>query len=165
MELSFEPRVLVASAVLAPLMAVAVAVLFAGSLQRLLALDPGFDRSGVLTFRTDPPFTRYGDIATTSEFYRRAIEALRALGSSTTALGWLVARQWMVPVAGGVVVGVVVGAGITNRLLAAIGGAGHVSLWPFALPGALTAAAALACLLLLFRMIRGARGMEALRAE
>jgi predicted permease len=52
---------------------------FAGGLQHLLALEPGFDRRGVLTFRTDPPFTRYGDIQTTSEFYRRAAEALGAI--------------------------------------------------------------------------------------
>jgi putative ABC transport system permease protein len=57
--------------------------LFVGSLQRLLALDPGFDRHGALTFRTDPPFTRYGDIATTSEFYRRTGEALLAIPGVT----------------------------------------------------------------------------------
>lgn len=57
--------------------------LFAIGLDDLLSAQPGFDRHGVLTFRTDPPFSRYGDIATTSEFYRRAREALRVIPGVT----------------------------------------------------------------------------------
>jgi putative ABC transport system permease protein len=57
--------------------------LFAGGLSDLLSVDPGFDRQGLLTFRTDPPFSRYGDIATTSEFYRRVTEALAEIPGVT----------------------------------------------------------------------------------
>lgn len=57
--------------------------LFAGGLRQLMAVEPGFDRHGVLTWRTDPPFTRYGDIATSAEFYRRAAEALLAIPGVT----------------------------------------------------------------------------------
>lgn len=50
--------------------------LFAGALGELLRIDTGFDARGVLTFRVDPPYGRYPDTATTSEFYRRATETL-----------------------------------------------------------------------------------------
>jgi predicted permease len=53
-----------------------VAGAFGSGLERLLDLDFGFDTERVTTFRVDPPFTRYGDIATTSFFYRRAVEEL-----------------------------------------------------------------------------------------
>jgi putative ABC transport system permease protein len=50
--------------------------LSAGALRELLRIDTGFDSRGVVTFRVDPPYGRYPDIATTSEFYRRAAESL-----------------------------------------------------------------------------------------
>lgn len=53
-----------------------MAALFGGTLRQLLRVDTGFDSHGVLTFRVDPPWGRYPDIATTSEFYRRATERL-----------------------------------------------------------------------------------------
>jgi predicted permease len=64
--------------------ALAVALLiYAGLLTRtvwrLLDARLGFEPAHLLTFRIDPPWGRYPDIATTSEFYRRAVEALAAL--------------------------------------------------------------------------------------
>jgi putative ABC transport system permease protein len=53
--------------------------LFAGALGSLLRIDPGFEPAGVMTFRVDPPWGRYPDIPTTSEFYRRATEALERI--------------------------------------------------------------------------------------
>lgn len=66
---------LAGQAAFAALLLVVAGVLVDG-LRDLLRLDPGFDSRGVLTFRVDPPFVRYPDIATTSEFYRRAIDSL-----------------------------------------------------------------------------------------
>ncbi|MGH9161793.1 MAG: ADOP family duplicated permease [Vicinamibacteraceae bacterium] len=53
-----------------------MAALFGAALRELLRADTGFDSRGVLTFRVDPPWGRYPDIATTSEFYRRSTERL-----------------------------------------------------------------------------------------
>ena len=50
-----------------------------GTVWRLLDTQLGFDPRQLLTFRVDPPWGRYPDVATTSEFYRRAIEALDRL--------------------------------------------------------------------------------------
>lgn len=49
----------------------------------LLDSPTGFSARGVLTFRTDPPFSRYADIATTAEFYRRTAESLQAIPGVT----------------------------------------------------------------------------------
>jgi predicted permease len=49
------------------------------TVSRLLDTRLGFEPANVLTFRVDPPWGGYPDIATTSEFYRRATEALVAL--------------------------------------------------------------------------------------
>ena len=65
-------------AMFAALLLVAAGVLTAG-VRELMRLDTGFDAANVLTLRVDPPFSRYPDIATTAEFYRRAIERLRAI--------------------------------------------------------------------------------------
>lgn len=58
-------------------------LIFAGLLSRtvwrLLDTRLGFEAQQLLTFRADPPWGRYPGIATTSEFYRRAIETLGAL--------------------------------------------------------------------------------------
>lgn len=67
-----------AQAAVASVLLVAAGV-FAAGLSDLLRLDPGFETRGVFTFRVDPPFSRYGDIRTTSEFYRRAIEDIRTI--------------------------------------------------------------------------------------
>jgi putative ABC transport system permease protein len=55
------------------------AAIFVGGLRDLLHIEPGFDPDHTLTFRTDPPFVRYPDIRTTSEFYRRTVDSLRAV--------------------------------------------------------------------------------------
>lgn len=49
------------------------------SLERLLAVDPGFRRGGLVAVRTDPPWARYDSVEETAPFYRRALEELRAL--------------------------------------------------------------------------------------
>lgn len=56
-----------------------VAGVFASGLTSLMRAPVGFDREHLLTFRLDPPFSRYGTIATTAEFYRRLEEELRTL--------------------------------------------------------------------------------------
>jgi putative ABC transport system permease protein len=66
-----------AQAAVATTLLVSAAVFTAGLMQ-LQQRQVGFDPSGVLTFRVDPPFSRYGTIGDTSEFYRRAIERLSA---------------------------------------------------------------------------------------
>jgi putative ABC transport system permease protein len=55
------------------------------SIWKLSAIDLGFASAGLLTFRVDPPWGRYPDAATTSEFYRRAIEALEQLPGVSSA--------------------------------------------------------------------------------
>jgi putative ABC transport system permease protein len=52
---------------------------------RLAETDPGFSPPGLLTFRVDPPWGRYPDAQTTSDFYRRAIEQMEALPGVTGA--------------------------------------------------------------------------------
>lgn len=52
------------------------ATAFAIGLQNLRRADLGFDAGSVLTFRTDPPWGRYADIASVSTFYRQTIERL-----------------------------------------------------------------------------------------
>ncbi|MBL8221173.1 MAG: ABC transporter permease [Bryobacterales bacterium] len=69
-------------------LALAVALLvFAGllvkSFWRLLEVDAGFSRTPALTFRTDPPWARYSKAEQTSQFYRRAGEALAAIPGVT----------------------------------------------------------------------------------
>jgi len=69
-------------------LALAVALLvFAGllvkSFWRLLQVDAGFARTPALTFRTDPPWARYNKVEQTSQFYRRAGEALAAIPGVT----------------------------------------------------------------------------------
>ncbi len=60
-------------------MLLVAAGIFVTGLRDLLRVDPGFDAARLLTFRVDPPYSRYPDIRTTSEFYRRAIESLRGV--------------------------------------------------------------------------------------
>jgi putative ABC transport system permease protein len=62
----------------ASLLLVAAGV-FAAGLVTLMRTPVGFDPARLLTFRLDPPFSRYGTIATTAEFYRRLEEELRTL--------------------------------------------------------------------------------------
>lgn len=65
-------------------LALALALLVAAGLlvksfHRLQSTDAGFDRSPALTFRTDPPWARYGKVEQTAPFYRRAMETLGAI--------------------------------------------------------------------------------------
>ncbi len=69
-------QVLLAGQVTLAAVLLVVAGVFASTLRALLRINPGFDASRTITFRVDPPFVRYPDIVTTSEFYRRATEAL-----------------------------------------------------------------------------------------
>jgi putative ABC transport system permease protein len=51
----------------------------------LQSTDLGFRPTGLLTFRVDPPYGKYSDIETTSWFYRRALDELRAVPGVTGA--------------------------------------------------------------------------------
>jgi putative ABC transport system permease protein len=65
-------------AAIASLLLVAAGV-FASGLATLMRAPLGFDPERLLTFRLDPPFSRYGTIGTTAELYRRLEEEMRAL--------------------------------------------------------------------------------------
>jgi putative ABC transport system permease protein len=69
---------LAGQAAFATILLVSAGLLVAG-LQELLRIDLGFNADHLLTFRVDPPYGRYPDIRTTSEFYRRAVESLQAI--------------------------------------------------------------------------------------
>jgi putative ABC transport system permease protein len=55
------------------------ACLMIQSFWRLQSINLGFEPAGLLTFRADPPYGKYSDIATTSWFYKRALEEIRAV--------------------------------------------------------------------------------------
>jgi putative ABC transport system permease protein len=55
------------------------ATLMARSVIALTGVDPGFRSERLITFRTDPPWTRYGGTESIALFYRRALERLSAL--------------------------------------------------------------------------------------
>src|SRR4029450_12598193 len=78
-------RVLLAGQATFATLLLVMAGMFTASLRDLLRADPGFEASHVLSFRVDPPFSRYPDIATTSEYYRRATETLAALPGAVAA--------------------------------------------------------------------------------
>jgi predicted permease len=78
-------RVLLAGQATFATLLLVMAGMLTASLRDLLRADPGFDASHVLSFRVDPPFSRYPDIATTSEYYRRATETLAALPGAVAA--------------------------------------------------------------------------------
>jgi len=72
------------SALVVSELALAVALLvLAGvlvkSFWRLQNADPGFRKSAMLTFRTDPPWARYNKAEHTALFYQQALDRLRAL--------------------------------------------------------------------------------------
>lgn len=83
-QLAAQRALLGGQAAFATLLLVA-ATLFAGTFRELLRIDPGFDAARVLTFRLDPPWGRYPDIWTTSEFYRRLTEQLATVPGVETA--------------------------------------------------------------------------------
>jgi putative ABC transport system permease protein len=71
-------RVLIGGQVAVATLLLVAAGAFIDGLRAMMRADIGFDAGRLLTFRTDPPFVRYPEIATTSEFYRRAIDSLAA---------------------------------------------------------------------------------------
>jgi len=96
---------------------------------------------------------------------RREIGIRMALGSSVAAIGWLVARDWMVPVVVGVVGGFAAGAVAAQQLAVVIGVAVPLLGWPFALPAVLALAAAAACCVPVARLLRHVALTDTLRAE
>jgi predicted permease len=96
---------------------------------------------------------------------RREIGIRRALGSSGARVGWLVARQWLVPVITGVVIGIGGGFLAAQRLAMTIGVPGAAIGWPILLPAGLTLAAAAACALPIAMLLRRTPLTEALRAD
>jgi putative ABC transport system permease protein len=78
-------RGLVVGQIAMTMLLLATAGLLARSAGRLLNAPMGFVPTNVFTVRVDPPWVRYPDTATTSEFYRRAIEEIRRLPGVTSA--------------------------------------------------------------------------------
>lgn len=72
-------RLLVASQVAFAFMLLAGAGLLLMSFQRVLAVDPGFDPSHVLTARVAPPLSRYKDDAALRSFATRLVTAVRSI--------------------------------------------------------------------------------------
>lgn len=79
LQVALSLALLVASAVMAE------------SLLRLSRVDPGFEPAGTLSFRVNPPASRYEDYATNAALHRELHERLQALpGVTDVALvGWL----------------------------------------------------------------------------
>ncbi len=72
-------RVLVASQVAFAFMLLIGAGLLLASFQRVLAIDPGFDPTNLLTARVAPPVSRYKDGAALRTFASRLLERVRAV--------------------------------------------------------------------------------------
>lgn len=72
-------RLLVASQVAFAFMLLTGAGLLLTSFQRVLAVEPGFDPSNVLTARVSPPPSRYRDDAAIRTFYARFVTAVRSI--------------------------------------------------------------------------------------
>jgi putative ABC transport system permease protein len=63
------------------------ATLMARTVIALTQVNPGFKAERLITFRTDPPWTRYGGTESIALFYRRGLERLQALpGVSAAAI-------------------------------------------------------------------------------
>ena len=75
----FVRRSLVTAQVAFAFMLLIGAGLLLASFQRVLAIDPGFDPSNVLTARVAPPASRYSDSAALRTFTNRLLERVRAL--------------------------------------------------------------------------------------
>jgi putative ABC transport system permease protein len=78
-------RGLVVGQVALTMLLLATAGLLARSVGRLLTAPMGFVAQNVFTLRVDPPWVRYPDAATTSEFYRRVTDEIRRLPGVTSA--------------------------------------------------------------------------------
>jgi putative ABC transport system permease protein len=70
---------LVASQIAFAVVVLAGAALMGRTMKAIAGVDAGFQATNAVTFRTDPPWTRYGTIESVAEFYRRALERLAAL--------------------------------------------------------------------------------------
>jgi putative ABC transport system permease protein len=57
------------------------------SFMRLMVVDPGFDATNALTFRVSLPQQKYAPGEARSDFYRRALESVRALPGVKAAAG------------------------------------------------------------------------------
>jgi hypothetical protein len=55
------------------------------SFVRLLGTDPGFHADRAVTASVTPPSGRYATAAEVKEFYRQAVEAVRAIRASAVA--------------------------------------------------------------------------------
>jgi putative ABC transport system permease protein len=78
-------RWLVVGQIALTMLLLATAGLLARSVGRLLGAPMGFDAQNVFTVRVDPPWVRYPDTATTSEFYRRVTDEIRRLPGVASA--------------------------------------------------------------------------------
>ncbi len=76
---------IVGSEVALAVMLLVVAGLVVRSFQHLMAVDPGFRREGVVTFRLDLPSTRYGDAAKLRAFTAQLDDRVRALPGVTAS--------------------------------------------------------------------------------
>ncbi len=76
---------IVGSEVALAVMLLVVAGLVVRSFQHLMAVDPGFRREGVVTFRLDLPSTRYGDGAKLRAFTAQLDDRVRALPGVTAS--------------------------------------------------------------------------------
>ena len=77
-------RVLVATQVAFAFMLLIGAGLLLTSFQRVLAVEPGFDPSALLTARVSPPMARYGDDAALCTFTDRLLSAVRSVPGITS---------------------------------------------------------------------------------
>jgi putative ABC transport system permease protein len=77
--------VLVVGEVALALMLLSGAGLLMRSFYRLESMDPGFDPHGLLTFHTNLPGAKYKTDESQAEFYRRALEQIRAIPGVSAA--------------------------------------------------------------------------------
>jgi putative ABC transport system permease protein len=78
-ERNLSRKVLVVTQVALALLLLVGSGLMVRSFQQLRAVDPGFNASGLLTFRLSPPPSRYPGPEGTLQFYTQLLDRLRAL--------------------------------------------------------------------------------------
>lgn len=78
-------QVLIAGEIALAVVLLVAAGLLVKSFSRLQTVDTGFGRDQLVTFRTDPPWSRYNKPEQTSVFYRAALERLDAIPGVTAA--------------------------------------------------------------------------------
>jgi predicted permease len=72
-------RILVIAEVSLAALLLGMSGLLVRSFTRLMEIDTGFTSAPLLTFRADPPFTKYNALDQTAPFYKRALERLSVL--------------------------------------------------------------------------------------